>query len=201
MTNLEQCLLAGEHNKYWKPIHAVSDSLAEFLSDCSRKVFHFESFCNADKNLTQVHKVDAIAIRRKNTQHTEINLLEFKGGKTCTDWNKDCFALKAFDTLHCGFPKLVGNDRRAWSNLFSDEELIFNFYIIISDNHIIARADTNPKKIITERDTQQKAREQLDNFQKTLHRYENKHPFDFIKVTSASRFREKINTIVDVINI
>ncbi|MDY0289195.1 MAG: hypothetical protein RBR15_10260 [Sphaerochaeta sp.] len=201
MTTFEQSLLSEQHVKYWQPISAVSDSLGEFLSDCTRKVFHFEPFCDADKSLRNVHRVDAIAIRRKNSQKTEINLLEFKGGKTSTDWTKDCFALKAFDTLHCGFSKLVGNNRRAWADLFSDEELVFNFYIVISDNHIMASLETNPKNIIMQRDAQQIAREQLDSLQGTLHRYEDKHPFDFVKVTSASKFRHKLNTIVDDIQI
>lgn len=201
MTKFEQSLLSEQHVKYWQPISAVSDSLGEFLSDCTRKVFHFESFCNDDKKQIKVHKVDAIALKRKNSQKTEINLLEFKGGKTSTDWDKDCFALKAFDTLHCGFSELVGNDRRAWADLFSDEELVFNFYIVISDNHIMASLETNPKSIIMQRDAQQIAREQLDNLQGTLHRYEDKHPFDFVKVTSTSRFLERINRIVDDIQI
>ena len=201
MTHFEKSLLSEQHVKYWQPISAVSDSLGEFLSDCTRKVFHFESFCNDDKKLIKVHKVDAIALKRKRAQKTEINLLEFKGGKTCNDWDKDCFALKAFDTLHCGFSKLVDNDRRAWANLFSDEELVFNFYIVISDNHIMASSETNPKNIITQRDTQQAAREQLEKLQGILRRYEDKHPFDFVKVTSASKFRHKLNTIVDDIQI
>lgn len=197
MIHFEQCLLSEQYKHYWQPISDVSDSLGEFLSGCTRKVFHFESFCDDDKSLSKVHKVDAIAIRRKNSQKIEINLLEFKGGRTESDWGRDSFALKAFDTLHCGFSKLVGNDRRAWSNLFSDEELVFNFYIILSDNHIIASLATDPKHVVTRRDTQQVAKEQLEKVQGKLRRYEGKHPFDGIKVTIVSKFLEKINTIVD----
>lgn len=201
MTHFEQCLLSEQYTHYWQPISDVSDSLGEFLSGCTRKVFHFEPFCDADTSLRNVHRVDAIAIRRKNPQKTEINLLEFKGGRTEKSWDKDCFALKAFDTLHCGFSKLVGNDRRVWSNLFSDEELVFNFYIIISDNHIIANLETDPKQVVTRRDTQQAAREELDSLQGKLHRYEDKHPFDHVKVTLTSKFQQRINTIVDDIQV
>lgn len=66
MTHFEQCLLSEQYTHYWQPISDVSDSLGEFLSGCTRKVFHFEPFCDADTSLRNVHRVDAIAIRRKN---------------------------------------------------------------------------------------------------------------------------------------
>ena len=200
MTNFEQCLRSEQYKKYWKPISAVSDGLGELLSDCTLKVFHFEPFCDEDKSLRKVRRVDAIAIKRKS-QKTAINLLEFKGGKTIQDWDKDCFALKAFDTLHCGFSKLVSNDRRLWSALFSDEELIFNFYIIISDHHIIASLDTDDEQVIVGRFNKQEAQVELDCLLSKLHRYEGKHPFDQVVVLLTSIFCKKLNTIVDDIQV
>lgn len=200
MNKFKEILLSEYNRKYWKPISFVSDSLGEILCSCSRKVFHFESFCNDNRELINIYRVDAIALKNCQTR-TEVNLIEFKGGVTCQNWDKNCFALKTFDTLHCGFSKLVDNDRQKWIGLFADDTLNFNLHIVISDKHIMASLDMPDIELIKNRESIQRAQQELDKLQGKLHRYENRHPFDVIKVTSCSKFLDRINSIVDDIEV
>ena len=194
MKKFDQCLLVDEYAEYWKPLPAVADSLGGAFEQCPRKVFHYEAFCDDAQELKDICKVDAIALKKSNML-TCVSLLEFKGGKTTEDWNKEALALKAVDTVLCGLPKFVDYDRSAWGSLFCDQDLALDYYIIISDEHVISIAEDD-QKLLKDRITQQKGKEQKRQLKNKLSRYGNKHPFDNVNIVNASTFLKRVEQIV-----
>jgi hypothetical protein len=195
MKKLDQCLLKNVYAGYWKALPAVSDSLGSVFEQCPKKVFHYEAFCDDTQELSDICKVDAIALKRNNTS-TCVSLLEFKGGKTTEDWNKEALVLKAVDTVLCGFPKFVDFDRSAWGSIFCDQDLALDYYIIISDEHVISIAEDG-QKLLKDRITQQKGKEQKRQLKNKLFRYGNKHPFDHVNIVNVSTFLKRVGEIVE----
>lgn len=194
MKKLGQCLLDDAYTGYWKPLPHVADSLSGAFKQCSKKVFHYEAFCDDTQEHKDICKVDAIALK-KNKTSTCISLLEFKGGETTENWNKEAIVLKAVDTVLCGFPKFVDYDRSAWGSLFCDQDFVLDYYIIISDEHVISIAEDD-RALLKDRDSQQKGKEQKRQLKNKLSRYGNKHPFDNVNIVNASTFLAKVGQIV-----
>ena len=171
---------------YWGTItDASKNAYGTPLCISTEKVFLFERFCDANQ-LNNVHKVDALTIKTK-TGTKSVNLIEFKGGKDLIPDAKNCFALKGFDSIHCGILKLLGDDITAWLELFS-LTCDITYYIVCSDNNVIFIDSIPGLEKLKSRAEINVCREKLRNLKDSLKYYENKHPYIRIVITYATAF-------------
>ena len=70
-----------------------------------------------------------------------------------------------------------------------------DYYIIISDEHVISIAEDD-QKLLKDRITQQKGKEQKRQLKNKLFRYGNKHPFENVNIVNASTFLKRVEQIV-----
>ncbi len=194
MKQLHQHLLKEAYSNYWKTIPTVADSLGPAFEGCSKQVFHYEALCDDTPKLRGIRKVDAIALKEKKDSVC-VSLLEFKGGKTSKDWDQEALVFKAVDTVLCGFPLFVDFNRSDWGALFCDQCLMLNYYIIISDDHVMSRQKKD-KEVTKERYLQQTGKEQRKRLTGKLKRYAHKCPFDEVHIINVSKFLERAGKVI-----
>lgn len=179
-----------EFIQYWDTVAQVSKNSSGIpLCQSDKEIFFYEKY--HDANRFTEHNVDSVMIKVHNGKYT-VYLLEFKGGITPENWDKDCFALKAFDTIHCGLSKLIDNFDE-WNKIFSCKLM---YYIICSDDNIIFSEQLPSNEQFRKRPQIIQGRQQLDKMQGSLERYNHKRPFDKILVTCSTIFlRDIVNTV------
>lgn len=184
-------IFSPELSDYWDTVSNISaNAVGVPLCSSDKKFFAFEKFCNDHRFIE--HKVDSVMVTHISDGY-KISLIEFKGGKTSDDWDKDCFALKAFDTIHCGLSRLINNSDD-WLRLFACK---LEYLIICSDDNIIFKSPSESTSKFRSRTQILDGRQKLDKLKGSLQRYENKHPFDSIIVTCSTIFNEQyINRFV-----
>jgi hypothetical protein len=195
MKQLHQCLLEETYSHYWKPITAVADSLGPAFEGCSKQVFHYEALCDDTPKLSEISKVDYIALKKKGNSVC-VSLLEFKGGETAEKWDQEALVFKAVDTILCGFQQFAGFNRSDWGALFCNQNLVLDYYIVISDNHIMSTQEKG-EAVVKDRLQQQEGKEQRRQLTSKLKRYGNKRPFDGIEIINVSNFLKRVGRIAN----
>jgi hypothetical protein len=175
---------------YHQTISRISqDSVKNPLFVSEKILFNYEEF---SRNVCPDAKcVDAIAIRpNKKNGGFYLVLLEFKGGKDPDEWDEYCLEFKGLDTLHCGFPKLLDENRSAWIELFQTDCQIW-YFIICHNENILFTPSSSSLEILHRRQETQKMRTKMDQIMNKLKRYQNGHPFHQIEIIPTKKFSDK----------